>query len=184
MNGEAPYARPVRSQRLIDNNVSDGSRLDSMLGSLQSDLSKHGITTIPKGDCAACNKSIVGQVRLFWLFSGLSVRQGGSVSQTVHCPLKCLLASCWLISDEHVFSGGYRTGQDVASGTLLLFAMWRGIGSSKLFRTFWASLLRKRLSQLVFAALRILQWADQRRKLIDFAHDCLILTALPLYRNA
>ena len=62
MNGDASYARPVRSQRLMDNNVGDGSRLDSMLGSLQSDLSKHGITTIPKGDCAACNKSIVGQV--------------------------------------------------------------------------------------------------------------------------
>lgn len=66
MNGDASYARPVRSQRLMDNSAGDGSRLDSMLGSLQSDLSKHGITTIPKGDCAACNKSIVGQV---WLGS-------------------------------------------------------------------------------------------------------------------
>ncbi|VDD88805.1 unnamed protein product [Enterobius vermicularis] len=40
----------------------DPSQLDSMLGTLQSDMSKHGISTIPKGDCAACGKSIVGQV--------------------------------------------------------------------------------------------------------------------------
>lgn len=50
----------------------DPSQLDSMLGTLQSDMSKHGISTIPKGDCAACGKSIVGQVSfqfqciLFW----------------------------------------------------------------------------------------------------------------------
>jgi paxillin len=33
-----------------------------MLGTLQSDMSKHGISTIPKGDCAACGKTIIGQV--------------------------------------------------------------------------------------------------------------------------
>ncbi|KAM3723617.1 Paxillin [Dirofilaria immitis] len=37
-------------------------QLDSMLGTLQKDMSKHGINTIPKGDCASCGKSIVGQV--------------------------------------------------------------------------------------------------------------------------
>jgi len=61
VNGEGSYARPVRSQRAYAN-ATDGNQLDSMLGNLQNDLSKHGITTIPKGDCAACNKSIVGQV--------------------------------------------------------------------------------------------------------------------------
>lgn len=39
-----------------------GSQLDSMLGNLQVDMDKHGIHTIPKGDCASCGKSIVGQV--------------------------------------------------------------------------------------------------------------------------
>ncbi|VDP07153.1 unnamed protein product [Soboliphyme baturini] len=33
-----------------------------MLGSLQNDLSKHGISTIPKGECGACHKPIIGQV--------------------------------------------------------------------------------------------------------------------------
>jgi hypothetical protein len=37
--------------------------MDSMLGTLQGDINKHGISTIPKGDCAGCGKAIVGQVR-------------------------------------------------------------------------------------------------------------------------
>ncbi|VDK82809.1 unnamed protein product [Litomosoides sigmodontis] len=40
----------------------DPLQLDSMLGTLQKDMSKHGISTIPKGDCASCGKPIVGQV--------------------------------------------------------------------------------------------------------------------------
>ncbi|WKY02840.1 hypothetical protein Q1695_016268 [Nippostrongylus brasiliensis] len=41
----------------------DPSHADSMLGTLNSDYSsKHGISTIPKGDCAQCGKPIVGQV--------------------------------------------------------------------------------------------------------------------------
>ncbi|KAK6746416.1 hypothetical protein RB195_012490 [Necator americanus] len=36
---------------------------DSMLGTMNSDYSsKHGISTIPKGDCAQCGKPIIGQV--------------------------------------------------------------------------------------------------------------------------
>ncbi|KAK6101749.1 LIM domain family protein [Brugia pahangi] len=42
--------------------TSDPLQLDSMLGTLQKDMSKHGINTIPKGDCASCGKAIVGQV--------------------------------------------------------------------------------------------------------------------------
>ena len=37
-------------------------QLDTMLGSLSADMSKHGIQTVPKGDCHACSKVIVGQV--------------------------------------------------------------------------------------------------------------------------
>ncbi|XP_070571983.1 paxillin-like [Ptychodera flava] len=39
-----------------------GSQLDSMLGHLQSDMNRHGVQTVPKGHCAACNKPIVGQL--------------------------------------------------------------------------------------------------------------------------
>ncbi|XP_046944436.1 paxillin isoform X1 [Lynx rufus] len=39
-----------------------GSQLDSMLGSLQSDLNKLGVTTVAKGVCGACKKPIAGQV--------------------------------------------------------------------------------------------------------------------------
>lgn len=38
------------------------SQLDSMLGSLQSDMTKQGVSTVKKGTCAACNKPIIGQV--------------------------------------------------------------------------------------------------------------------------
>ncbi|CAI4230419.1 unnamed protein product [Auanema sp. JU1783] len=41
----------------------DPSHADSMIGTLNSEYSsKHGISTIPKGDCALCGKPIVGQV--------------------------------------------------------------------------------------------------------------------------
>jgi paxillin len=57
---ETPYAQPRKSKQATP--PSEGNQLDSMLGSLQSDMTKHGISTIPKGDCAACQKTIVGQV--------------------------------------------------------------------------------------------------------------------------
>ncbi|XP_062445769.1 paxillin isoform X2 [Rhea pennata] len=40
-----------------------GSQLDTMLGSLQSDLNKLGVATVAKGVCGACKKPIAGQVR-------------------------------------------------------------------------------------------------------------------------
>ncbi|VDN04746.1 unnamed protein product [Thelazia callipaeda] len=50
-------------QNLLQNLSSDDPlQLDSMLGTLQKDMSKHGISTIPKGDCASCDKPIIGQV--------------------------------------------------------------------------------------------------------------------------
>lgn len=36
--------------------------LDCMLGTLQSDMSRHGVDTTAKGHCQACHKPIVGQV--------------------------------------------------------------------------------------------------------------------------
>ena len=36
--------------------------LETMLGNLNTDMSRQGIMTIPKGHCAACAKPIVGQV--------------------------------------------------------------------------------------------------------------------------
>lgn len=38
------------------------NNLDSMLGSLQTTMSKQGVTTVTKGTCAGCNKPIIGQV--------------------------------------------------------------------------------------------------------------------------
>ena len=49
---DPPYAKPVKSRQL-----------DSMLGNLQEDMNKQGITTTQKGMCGACDKPIVGQVR-------------------------------------------------------------------------------------------------------------------------
>uniref|UniRef100_A0A671YKC2 Transforming growth factor beta-1-induced transcript 1 protein n=1 Tax=Sparus aurata TaxID=8175 RepID=A0A671YKC2_SPAAU len=42
--------------------TSSGGSLDSMLGLLQSDLSRQGVQTSSKGNCSACQKPVVGQV--------------------------------------------------------------------------------------------------------------------------
>ncbi|KAM4595894.1 transforming growth factor beta-1-induced transcript 1 protein-like, partial [Polymixia lowei] len=42
--------------------ASSGGSLDSMLGLLQSDLSRQGVQTSSKGNCSACQKPVVGQV--------------------------------------------------------------------------------------------------------------------------
>ncbi|XP_076126873.1 LOW QUALITY PROTEIN: leupaxin [Alosa pseudoharengus] len=39
-----------------------GNKLDTMLGSLQSDLNKLGVQTVAKGTCGACCKPIIGQL--------------------------------------------------------------------------------------------------------------------------
>ncbi|XP_072034102.1 paxillin-like isoform X2 [Amphiura filiformis] len=39
-----------------------GNQLDSMLGHLQTDMNRQGVTTVAKGACAACEKQIVGQI--------------------------------------------------------------------------------------------------------------------------
>lgn len=77
---EPSYAKPQKSRNLsqsssansslqsssVTPNMSSGSaqggQLDAMLGDLQSDLSKQGVTTKTKGLCAACNQPVVGQV--------------------------------------------------------------------------------------------------------------------------
>uniref|UniRef100_A0A6Q2XGF0 Transforming growth factor beta-1-induced transcript 1 protein n=1 Tax=Esox lucius TaxID=8010 RepID=A0A6Q2XGF0_ESOLU len=41
---------------------SSGGSLDSMLGLLQSDLTRQGVPTSSKGSCSACQKPVVGQV--------------------------------------------------------------------------------------------------------------------------
>uniref|UniRef100_A0A3Q4H0P9 Transforming growth factor beta 1 induced transcript 1 n=1 Tax=Neolamprologus brichardi TaxID=32507 RepID=A0A3Q4H0P9_NEOBR len=41
---------------------SSGGSLDSMLGLLQSDLTRQGVQTSSKGNCSACQKPVVGQV--------------------------------------------------------------------------------------------------------------------------
>ena len=47
---------------MLSSAVGKVSQLDSMLGSLQSDMSRQGVSTTKKGMCAACNKPIIGQV--------------------------------------------------------------------------------------------------------------------------
>ncbi|CDQ75393.1 unnamed protein product [Oncorhynchus mykiss] len=42
--------------------ASSGGSLDSMLGLLQSDLTRQGVPTSSKGSCSACQKPVVGQV--------------------------------------------------------------------------------------------------------------------------
>ena len=46
----------------MSSSSAQGGQLDAMLGDLQSDMSKQGVTTKTKGLCAACNQPVVGQV--------------------------------------------------------------------------------------------------------------------------
>ncbi|KAK4018914.1 hypothetical protein OUZ56_000952 [Daphnia magna] len=55
--GDATYAKPNKVQR-----ANPKDQLDSMLGNLQADMNKQGISATTKGCCTACEKPIVGQV--------------------------------------------------------------------------------------------------------------------------
>ncbi|XP_052802638.1 leupaxin-like isoform X2 [Mya arenaria] len=77
---EPSYAKPQKSRNLSQSSSANtsmqssgpgtgtmssgsaGGQLESMLGDLQSDLSKQGVNTKSKGLCAACNQPVVGQV--------------------------------------------------------------------------------------------------------------------------
>lgn len=57
------YAKPNKAKPAsTPAAVGKVSQLDSMLGSLQSDMTRQGVSTTKKGECAACNKPIIGQV--------------------------------------------------------------------------------------------------------------------------
>ncbi|XP_072523519.1 transforming growth factor beta-1-induced transcript 1 protein-like isoform X2 [Salminus brasiliensis] len=61
----APPVHPVVTpapQPVAPPPSSSGGSLDSMLGLLQSDLSRQGVPTSSKGNCSACQKPVVGQV--------------------------------------------------------------------------------------------------------------------------
>lgn len=53
---------PAAPQPVAPTQNSSGGSLDSMLGLLQSDLSRQGVQTSSKGNCSACQKPVVGQV--------------------------------------------------------------------------------------------------------------------------
>ncbi|XP_048582547.1 leupaxin isoform X2 [Nematostella vectensis] len=59
------YAKPQKQKTPSGSaapSVGKVSQLDNMLGSLQSDMTRQGVSTTKKGMCAACNKPIIGQV--------------------------------------------------------------------------------------------------------------------------
>ena len=64
---QAPAAFPQPQQ--------NHEQLETMLGNLNTDMTRQGIMTIPKGHCAACRKPIVGQVgnSLVWLWFWLTM---------------------------------------------------------------------------------------------------------------
>jgi len=58
----ADYAKVDKPSIKAKPAASKVNQLDSMLGNLQSDMSRQGVATVSKGVCAACTKPIVGQV--------------------------------------------------------------------------------------------------------------------------
>lgn len=75
---EPPYAKPNKPNKVPSSvppptqpkpqkgksSTPGPDQLDAMLGHLQSDMNRQGVSTAAKGMCAACNKPIVGQVGL------------------------------------------------------------------------------------------------------------------------
>ncbi|KAM9837175.1 transforming growth factor beta-1-induced transcript 1 protein-like isoform 2-T2 [Aulostomus maculatus] len=57
-----PLPQQQQQQPVAPPQPSSGGSLDSMLGLLQSDLSRQGVQTSSKGNCSACQKPVVGQV--------------------------------------------------------------------------------------------------------------------------
>uniref|UniRef100_A0A6Q2YQK9 Transforming growth factor beta-1-induced transcript 1 protein n=1 Tax=Esox lucius TaxID=8010 RepID=A0A6Q2YQK9_ESOLU len=57
-----PPAFSIPQQPAPPTQSSSGGSLDSMLGLLQSDLTRQGVPTSSKGSCSACQKPVVGQV--------------------------------------------------------------------------------------------------------------------------
>ena len=73
--GDPAYAKPQKNRSPVGaatpaaavnmgsgGAAAHGDQLDSMLGSLQSDMNRQGVSTKTKGLCAACNKPVVSQV--------------------------------------------------------------------------------------------------------------------------
>uniref|UniRef100_A0A7E4V113 Paxillin n=1 Tax=Panagrellus redivivus TaxID=6233 RepID=A0A7E4V113_PANRE len=58
-NGTLPNASSYSLNRGL---TKDPSQMGSMIGGLSPDANRHGIHTIPKGDCAACDRPIIGQI--------------------------------------------------------------------------------------------------------------------------
>lgn len=54
------YSQPQKAKTLMS--TQQKNAVDMTLNNIEVDMNRHGINTIPKGDCAACHKSIVGQV--------------------------------------------------------------------------------------------------------------------------
>lgn len=60
---DSPYAKPTKATQSTQSAPPPSKQnLDSMLGNLQADMSRQGVTTSQKGCCNACEKPIVGQV--------------------------------------------------------------------------------------------------------------------------
>lgn len=75
---EPSYAKPNKSRNAGQSQMSNAGgaphtgELESMLGDIQSDLSKQGVNTKTKGLCGACNQPVIGQVCVSPILKGLS----------------------------------------------------------------------------------------------------------------
>ncbi|OWF55345.1 Paxillin [Mizuhopecten yessoensis] len=70
-HSEPSYARPQKSRNASQGSAPPtpapqptgyGGQLESMLGDLESDMNRQGVSTTSKGTCGACNQQVVGQV--------------------------------------------------------------------------------------------------------------------------
>ena len=121
------------------------NQLDSMLGNLQADMSRQGVNTTQKGCCNACEKPIVGQVKIF----------------KRNCEAKGLKSySNYFWMDSNLiffpFIGNHSFRKDLASGTLHLHTLQPRIRHEELLREGRPSLLRTWLPQSLFSTMCLL----------------------------
>lgn len=129
-----------------------------VLGNLQADMSRQGVTTSQKGCCNACDKPIVGQCvkqtqsskgkTNFWDFF---LRCDGNKVKTLlnfrHFTKKTVVSSplnhqssifVWFFFIlNSIRSSDYRSWKDMASGAFHLQSLQPGIGHKKFLRAWW-----------------------------------------------
>lgn len=122
-------------QLMVPPQVTSGGSLDSMLGLLQSDLSRQGVQTSSKGNCSACQKPVVGQVSARQLPGSRTEvlrLHGETISLSKKKKKSPVAIYCVTVAPPPCRAGGDGPGQGVAPRALCVHGMRDGVGQPQL----------------------------------------------------